>query len=107
MEKEWRFKENANDEKVFTGREYSAREYLHTITLKDGREITGPLSGVIYVDPYDDGKTEKLLMHKRQKGPVDSKLQSLVYLRKVELGEKAMQEAFARQEQRGKTRNGN
>ena len=98
MEKEWRFLENANDEKVFTGREHQAREYLHTITLHDGRQITGPLSGVVYVDPYAGGETRKFLMHKRQKGPLETSLKALTYLRKIELGEKAMQEAFARQQ---------
>ena len=33
MEKEWRFKETTSDEKIYTGRSYPAREYLHTITL--------------------------------------------------------------------------
>lgn len=99
MEKEWRFKENANNEKFFTGRKYPAREYLHTITLKDDRKITGPLSGVVYVDPYEGGKTQKFLMHKRQKGPVESELKTLVFLQKIELGEKAMQDAIARQQQ--------
>ena len=99
MEKEWRFKENANDEKVFTGKQYPAREYLHTITLQDGRQITGPLSGVVYVDPYEGGETQKFLMHKRQKGPLDTKLESLVYLQKIVLGEQAMREALARKQQ--------
>jgi hypothetical protein len=107
MEKEWRFKENANDEKVFTGKEYPAREYLHTITLQDGRQITGPLSGVVYIDPYEGGETQKFLMHKRQKGPLDTDLESLVYLQKIELGEKAMQEAFAKKQQLETTRRDN
>jgi hypothetical protein len=104
MEKEWRFKENANDEKVFTGKEYPARDYLHTITLKDGRQITGPLSGVVYVEPYEGGETQKFLIHKRQKGPLDTDLKTLVYLQKIELGEQAMQEAFARKQQQETTR---
>lgn len=103
MEKEWRFKENANDEKVFTGKEYPAREYLHTITLKDGRQITGSLSGVVYVDPYEGGQTRKFLLHKRQKGPIGTELETLVYLQKIELGENAMQDAFARKQQQETT----
>ena len=50
QEKEWRFKEGANDEKIYSGRSYPAREYLHTITLNDGRTITGPLSAIVYFD---------------------------------------------------------
>ena len=51
LEKEWKFKETTNDEKLYTGRSYPAREYLHTITLKDGRTITGPLAAIVYVQP--------------------------------------------------------
>ena len=49
MEKEWKFKELAKDEKMYTGRSYPSREYVHTITLNDGRTITGELSGIVYV----------------------------------------------------------
>ena len=94
MEKEWRFREMANDEKVFTGRSYPARSYVHTITLKDGRQITGPVSGIIYLDEYTGSATRKFLLHKRQKGPIGSKLKSLVYLRNVELGEEALQKGL-------------
>ena len=54
MEKQWKFKDAASSEKMFTGRAYPAREYVHTITLHDGRTITGPLSGVVYVQPEAD-----------------------------------------------------
>ena len=37
VEKEWRFKENASDEKYFTGRTYPSREYSHKITLRNGQ----------------------------------------------------------------------
>ena len=49
IEKEWRFKENASDEKYFTGRAYPAREYTHKITLQNGQKIEGNLSGIVYV----------------------------------------------------------
>ena len=41
MEREWRFKETTSDEKVYTGRSYPAREYLHTITLKTAGRSPG------------------------------------------------------------------
>jgi hypothetical protein len=55
MEKAWRFKENANDAKYYTGRTYPVREYVHTITLIDGRTIRGPLSAIVYVQPGGQG----------------------------------------------------
>jgi hypothetical protein len=91
-EKEWRFKENANDQKVYTGHGYPAREYVHTITLHDGRTIKGPLSGIVYVQPDGDGDAERYLLRKRDKGELDSDLKSLVYVRTIRLGEKALVE---------------
>lgn len=104
MEKEWRFKELALNEKYYTGREYPSREYTHTITLHDGRTISGPLAEIIYVDPVvdtagsrpggyrPDVKPMRFLLHKRDKGPIDTNLKSLKYVRLVKLGEDAYQE---------------
>jgi hypothetical protein len=91
LEKEWRFKENANDEKVYTGHSYPVREYRHTITLKDGRTIKGEISGIIYVQPQE-GEAERYLLHKRDKGELDTDLKSLLYVRSVRLGEEALEE---------------
>lgn len=103
MEKEWRFKELALDEKYYTGKTYPAREYLHTITLRDDRTISGPLAEIIYVQPYayspsdprsyrPDVKPLKFLLHKRAKGEIDTDLKSLAYVKSVRLGEEALEE---------------
>jgi hypothetical protein len=92
LEKEWRFKENASDEKVFTGRSYPVREYVHAITLRDGRTLRGPLSGIVYVQNDGAEEAERFLLHKRDKGPVGSSLKALVYVRAIHLGEKALKE---------------
>lgn len=86
LEKEWRFRENANNEKVFTGRSYPVREYSHDITLQDGRVVRGPLSAIVYVQPDSEGKAERHLLHKRDKGPVGAELKSLIYVKTIELG---------------------
>ena len=103
MEKEWEFKQAASSEKVFTGRSYPAREYIHTITLRDGRTITGPLSAIVYVQP--DGtaagrpagyptaaKPEQYLLHKRDKGKTGDALESLIYVTLIKLGDEALAE---------------
>jgi hypothetical protein len=90
LEKEWRFKENASDEKVYTGRSYPVREYLHTITLNDGRTIRGPLSGIVYVQGEGSEEPARFLLHKRDKGEVGSTLKALLYVRSIQLGEKKM-----------------
>jgi len=103
MEKEWRFKEMGNDEKYFTGREYPSREYTHTVTLKDGREITGPLGEIVYVRafshspdaPLSEGSRQearRLLLHKRDKGEVGEDLESVTFVKLIKLGSEALEE---------------
>ncbi|GEM_PF-1004461 len=104
MEKEWRFKELTVNEKYYTGRAYPAREYLHTITLRDGRTITGPLAEIIYVEPvFDEGAgppvkyrpeepPQRFLLHKRDKGDFGHTLKDLVYVKCIKLGEEAYKE---------------
>ena len=100
--KEWKFKETTSDEKIYTGRSYPAREYLHTITLHDGRTITGPLAAIVYVQPqqYDSSqpsehaepKAERFLLNKRNKGELGQELKSLVYVKRIKLGKEALEE---------------
>jgi len=110
MEAEWRFKENASDEKVLTGRKYPARVYTHELVLKRGGSIKGSLSAVIYIEPEDEKeKTEpvektdetreadesraarpvRYLLHKRDKGEPGQTLRDLVYVERIVLGEEA------------------
>lgn len=105
MEKEWRFKELASDEKYFTGREYPSREYLHKLTLKDDRTLDGPMDGLIYVQillpeekasigirpEREETGTKKLLLHKRQRGDFDEKMTVLTYVKLVEFGDEALE----------------
>jgi hypothetical protein len=91
-EDEWRFKENANDEKFFTGRSYPAREYTHTITLQNGRKIEGALSAVVYVRAESAEEPIRYLLHKRDKGEPGTDLKALVYVRTIQLGPKALEE---------------
>ncbi|RMG02257.1 MAG: hypothetical protein D6741_04005 [Planctomycetota bacterium] len=101
MEKEWRFKELALNEKQYTGRSYPTREYVHTITLDDGRKITGPLAELICVEaenmrsPGDRGtrlEPIRVILHKRDKGEFGEDLKSLVYVKLIKLGEEAYEE---------------
>jgi hypothetical protein len=97
-EKEWRFKETTSDEKMYTGRAYPAREYVHTIVLRDGRTMTGSLSGVVYVQPPEDNSAvtgkhaaepERYILRQRDKGELNAGLPSLVYVKCVKLGKEA------------------
>lgn len=106
MEKEWRFKEAALNEKVFTGRTYPSRVYSHTITLKNGKKITGPLAEVIYIRPYAEmtegprsedsvPEPERFLLNKRNKGAPGADLKSLVYVIRIRLGQEAVDQSKA------------
>jgi hypothetical protein len=92
VEEEWRFKENASDEKYFTGRSYPSREYTHKITLQNGQKIEGTLSGIVYVRADPAAAAERYLIHKRDKGNPGTDLKSLVYVRSIQLGAKALEE---------------
>ncbi len=92
VEEEWRFKENASDEKYFTGRTYPSREYTHTITLQNGQKIEGTLSGIVCVRADPAADPERYLLHKRDKGDPGTDLKSLVYVRSIQLGAKALEE---------------
>ena len=100
IEKEWKFKETTSDEKLYTGRGYPAREYVHTVTLNDGRTIAGPLSVIVYLDPqpYDrarpaenqsEPKTKHFVLNKRNKGELGQDLETLIYVKRITLGEEA------------------
>jgi hypothetical protein len=85
LEKEWRFRENANNEKVYTGRSYPVREYRHVLTLAGGQKLEGTLSAVLYVQAEGAASPTKLLLHKRHKGDPGNSLEALVYVREVVL----------------------
>ncbi len=104
MEKEWRFKELALDQKVYTGRTYPVREYIHTVTLTDGRKITGTIDEcVVYVQPYTYSPREatgyrphvdpeKFVLYQENKGEMGSDLKSLKYVKTIKLGKDALEE---------------
>lgn len=103
MEKEWRFKELALNEKLYTGRSYPVRECEHTITLRDDRTIKGELSGIVYLipgdigppkpgEPREDVAPEHYLIHKDQKGTPGQTLREIVYVKTIKLGDEAYKE---------------
>jgi hypothetical protein len=108
IEKEWRFKELANDQKFYTGRTYPSREYAYTVVLQDGRKIEETsVSGIFYMIEGDYGpdaaggprKPQEPVMymiHKRDKGDYGDTLESLSYVKVVRLGEEAFKEGKAR-----------
>ena len=77
MEKEWKFKETTSDEKMYTGRSYPAREYLHTITLARrphdhrpavGDRLRSSRNRLRTAEAADKPEPERFLLNKRNKG---------------------------------------
>jgi hypothetical protein len=79
MEKEWRWLENANDQKVYTGREYPLRQLDTTLHMKDGRTLKGELTALIFVT--NENGRQRFILHKRQKGDPGQKLSELLYVK--------------------------
>jgi hypothetical protein len=112
IEKEWRFKETTSDEKYYTGKSYPARVYSHTVTLKDGRAITGPLAEIVFVQPFASAEgpraenpqpeAQRFMLHKRDKGQIGADLKSLRYVRLIKLGNEAVEEGKAKAEKKDK-----
>ncbi len=92
IERQWRFKEPGNPEKVYSGRTYPARMLAWRLTLRNDHVITGHILGQpLYVTR--EGETERWVLHKRQKGPIGTELDELLYIRRVVFGKPAYTKA--------------
>jgi len=83
-EKEWRFKESASDEKVFTGRSYYRKDFVVTVVLPSGRKQELEVARgqpVFCVKP--DGKVEKPLLQPFMQGPPGAAPDELVHIRRI------------------------
>ena len=107
MEKVWRFKELASDEKMFTGETYPVRIFEYKLTFDDGRVLEGPMSGLIFVQPLQAGEdasvghvperdAQRLYFNKRQaeKTNIGKKLADIHYTAKVKIGDDALEEGL-------------
>lgn len=86
QEREWRFKEGGNDEKVYTGRVFIDRKYRMRLTLADGKtQVTGHVRGtVIYVQPEGQEPQRFFLQHD-SRGSFGGEAGGMVYLKSLEL----------------------
>ena len=92
VDKEWRFKEAGNPEKVYTGRSYPARQLAWRLTLRNNHEILGHVLGQpLYAE--HNGKVERFILHKRDKGAMGGELKDLLYIKSVEFGADAYNQA--------------
>ena len=82
-ELQWRWKGMGEPEKVFTGRKFPYRRFLWKFHLIDGSEVRGAVKGQpVWV--RSGGKTTgPMVLHERDKGKIDVKLEDVHYVRKI------------------------
>ena len=87
MERVWRWKEHASDEKVYTGETYPWRKYVTTLALRDRegkpQNVVGDMTAALYLQEDPEKKPVRLVIHRREKGEVGQTLQDLVYVTAV------------------------
>ena len=118
MEKVWRFKELASDEKMYTGETYPCRIFTYTLVFDDDRTLEGPMSGIIFVQKLKEGEdasvghiperdAERFYFHKRQaeKTDIGKKLSEIHYTVLVKIGEDAYKEGLRKAEAFGNKKN--
>jgi len=130
IEREWRFKEGGSDVKVYTGKSCPRRDYRLKVYPKKGKPLAAELGqGMpLYILGYDQadvtlqalasdaegvfrdggrpkaGKKKRFILRSYDKGPVGSKLEDLVYIRRIEFGVGAVQRAAKLKLASGKAR---
>ena len=87
VEREWRFREEGSDEKVFTGRSYPRLDFEMTLQLKDGPrlEYRAATGAPLYVQT-PDGKRRRFLIQPHLKGEMGQTPEQLVYVKQVVFG---------------------
>jgi hypothetical protein len=82
MEEKWMFRESGLDDKVYTGERYPVREYLTSITFRDGRQLEGHIvPKTLYVE--SEGKRRRFILRHKDEGQVGQKLEDLLYVRAI------------------------
>ena len=89
IEKEWRFKEMGNDQKVYTGKSYARKNFNVTLTFLSGRVTTLEIArGMpIYCRPKDGKKRKQLLLQPYKNGEQGSTLADVVHIDRLVMGE--------------------
>jgi len=80
---QWRWKGMGEPEKVFTGKKFPYRRFLWEFRLIDGSTIRGAVKGQPVWVAWGGRTTGPLVLHERDKGKIDTKLEDVKYVRKI------------------------
>ncbi len=94
MELQWRWKAMGEPEKVYTGRKYPFRRLQWRFHLVDDSQVVGDVKGQpLWVER--DGETwGPFVLHERMKGEVGATLADLVYVKRVIVSRRLMEEVI-------------
>ena len=85
-EPEWRFAASGSDVKEYSGKTYPGRETSYKLTLTNGQTIEGGVVAPLTI--VTEAGSEVFVLHKRDKGSVGQTLGQLVYVKRVQFGER-------------------
>jgi hypothetical protein len=84
MERQWKWKERNNTEKVYIGDPFPIRNLEIRCILNSGEEILGTLQTIpLYVQPEDAFAAKKFFLKSKQKGKPGQSLPELLYIRSI------------------------
>ncbi|KKL22716.1 hypothetical protein LCGC14_2432670, partial [marine sediment metagenome] len=93
MDNEWRWKEMGSDEKVFTGRKKPIRRFRWRFHLIDGSHVTGNVKGQPVWIEVDRKTKGPHVLHERSAGKYGQTLTDLVYVKRIVISRRAMEQA--------------
>jgi hypothetical protein len=92
LELQWRWKAMGVPEKTYTGHSTPTRRMSWRLRLIDGTEIVGAIKGQPIWVIRDERQVGPFVLHERDKGQLDQKLSDLVYIRRIIISRRAMEE---------------
>lgn len=103
-ELQWRWKEMGAPEKIYTGRKFPYRRFLWEFRLIDGTTIKGAVKGQPLWVAWDGKTAGPMVLHERDKGKIDVKLEDLHYVKKIVVSTKMRDAVLADRKKQPATR---
>ncbi|MDP6044922.1 MAG: hypothetical protein QGH94_03355 [Phycisphaerae bacterium] len=100
---QWRWKGMGEPEKVFTGKKFPYRRFLWQFRLIDGTTIRGAVKGQPVWVRHDGKATGPMVLHERDKGKIDVKLEDVHYVKKIVVSTRMRDAVLADQARKAQT----
>ena len=97
IELRWRWKAMGEPEKVYTGKKYPTRRFLWKFHLIDGGYLTGAIKGQPLWVQYGRKRHGPFVLNERSRGTDGQALKDLVYVKRIIVSRRMMEEVLAAQ----------